>query len=183
MYSLMLLLMIMTYHTTQPAAHTTTILPFKLGMHSFDQHIEQEYQLHVCNRLKKLSQQYPNHHIVSFYKQLTTTSLNELIQEKTLLDQAHKLYTSIQTCPTVTSHFTQAVNNRSKHKDPSTWNQFRTTACMHLQKFKSTELPPLDLSSGNEPTKEQMNAYKTWLILYFAIKQNEYYEINRSYAQ
>lgn len=180
MYILMFILITTAYNTTNTAAHDVTMLPFKLGTHMFDQQIEQEYQLHVCNRLKKLRQQYPNHHIVNFFKQLTTTSLNKLIQQKELFDKAESVYTSIQTCPMVTSHFHQAVNNRSKHKDPAAWDQFRTTARIHLQKFKNTELPPLDLSSDNEPTKEQMNTYKTWLILYFAIKQNECYEINET---
>jgi hypothetical protein len=174
MHGILLLAALMTYHYMQAAADDNVSLPFKLGTHTFDQHIQQEYQLHVCHRLKKLRQHYPNHAIVNLYEHLTTTSLNQLVSQQELFEKAQSVYTSIQTCPNVTHQFNLAANQSKYKNTPETWELFRITACTHLRKFNEAELPPLNLAAGHEPTPAQINAYKTWLIVYFAIKQNEY---------
>jgi hypothetical protein len=173
MYGALLLLTLITYHGAHAAAHDIT-LPFKLGVHTFNKQIEQEYKLHICHRLKKFNIKYPNHDIISLYKQLATTPLNQLIQQQNLLDKARAVYAPIQTCPNVTHQFKLALNQPKHAETPERWLPFRATARMHLRKFGAAELPPLDLTLNAELTQEQQNAYKTWLIVYFAIKQNEY---------
>lgn len=174
MHGILLLVVLMAYNCTRTAAHNDTTLPFKLGLHTFDQQIEQEYKLHICHRLKKLGKHYPNHAIISLYKDLTAISLNQLVAQQELFEKAHTIYTTIQTCPAVAHQFNLAAN-QSKYKDtPETWELFRATAYTHLRKFNAAELPQFNLSANHDPTPAQMNAYKTWLIVYFAIKQNEY---------
>lgn len=171
---LLLTLSILSYHIADAAAHDGAILPFQLDVHTFDQQIEQEYQLHIRHRLTKLSQRYSNCALINMYQELTATPLNQLSAQKKLRDKAQSLYTTIQTYPDVAHYFNQALVT-SKYKDaPETWKLFRSTAYAHLRTLHTPELPPLHLCTKDSLPQEHIHAYKIWLIVYFAIKQNEY---------
>ncbi len=175
---LLLLLSILSYHIAGAAAHDGATLPFQLDLHTFDPQIEQEYKLHVYHRLTKLSQRRPNYAVRSMYQELITTSLNQLFAQQELRDKARSLYTTIQAYPDVADYFNQAFL-ASQHKDASeTWKLFRTTAYAHLRKLHTPELPPLHLYTKDSFPPEHIHAYKVWLIVYFAIKQNEYMREN-----
>lgn len=168
-----ILLSLAIYLGAYAADNDAAILPFKLDVHRFDQQIEQEYQLHVRHRLKKWSRTHPHHAIVRLYKKLAATSLNQLLKQQDIFEQTQPLYTTIATCPTVIHHFNQAKTSKYKEM-PETWHLFKTAACDHLKKFSTEALPPFNPTVITEIEPRHQNAYKTWLIVYFAIKQNKY---------